>query len=202
MRSIQFVAKTGLLRPVNNVLTVVAAGLIIYLLAMPVLPDVSWWIEHNTPFHSSKAVSLPVPQADKKEDRPKDNILVIPRLSMRQQIFEGGTTATLHQGLWRRPASSTPPSGGNTVIIGHRFTYSDPAVFYHLDKVAIGDPITVYWQQQRYDYQVISKQVVLPADTAVERNTANPELTLYTCTPLWTSRDRLVIVARLTGHQL
>jgi len=202
MKIIQLVAKTPRLRLVNNLLTIVAAALIMYLIAMPVLPDVSWWVEHNTPFRSRTAVALPAPKADKKEDRPVNNTLVIPRLNMQQQIFEGASTATLHLGLWHRPASSIPLAGGNTVIIGHRFTYSDPAVFYHLDKVEVGDPITVYWQQQRYDYKVTSKQVVSPSDMAIERNTAKPELTLYTCTPLWTSRDRLVIVAALTGHQL
>ncbi|HTH72344.1 MAG TPA: sortase [Candidatus Pristimantibacillus sp.] len=190
------------LRVVNHVLTGVVALLAIYIAVLPLLPQAVWWFRHSVPvFHIQPAVSLPAPQNEKKEDRPKVNTLVIPSLDMTQEIFEGRSVNTLLKGPWRRPATSTPDKGGNTVIAGHRFYYSRPAVFYFLDKIKVGDPITVYWNGERYDYVVSESKVVPPEATDVENNTKDSELTLYTCTPLWTSSKRLVIVAKLTGHE-
>ena len=64
-----------------------------------------------------------------------------------QPILEGRDTyAVLNHGILRWPASSTPDKGGNTVLIGHRFTYSHPqGVFYYLDKVKVGDKLSVAW---------------------------------------------------------
>lgn len=82
-------------------------------------------------------------------------------------------------------------------MAGHRFTYSGKAVFYYLDKVAINDNMTLYWQGKRYDYVVTSVNVVPPTDAKLVAPTDTPTLTIYTCTPLWSAKDRLVITAKL-----
>jgi sortase A len=105
---------------------------------------------------------------------------------------------TLDKGIWRWPRSSTPDKGGNTVFIGHRFTYTNPrGVFYFLNKIKLSDEIGVFWNNKKYLYKVTSVSQVPPNDTAIEDNTPQPELTLFTCTPLWLPKDRLVIVANL-----
>jgi LPXTG-site transpeptidase (sortase) family protein len=114
------------------------------------------------------------------------------------QIFEGDTEDTLSKGIWHRPASSTPDKGGNTVLAAHRFQFlSGNDTFYNLDKVAAGDPIELIWNGKKYLYQVTSSSVVTSRAVSIEDNTAEPILTLYTCTPLWTSQNRLVVVAKL-----
>lgn len=108
----------------------------------------------------------------------------------------------LHYGVWRLPYTSTPDKGGNTVLVGHRFTYTEPqGVFYFLDKIRVGDAITVYWQGKPYEYVVMSTSVVPPTDLAVEAQTTTPRLTLYTCTPLWTAQNRLIVVAEPKGSR-
>lgn len=102
-------------------------------------------------------------------------------------------------GSWHIPGTSSPDKGGNTVIAGHRYTYSGSGIFYHLDKVRVGDPIYIYWQHKRYSYTVKSIHVVAPTDVAIEAPTKRAQLTLYTCTPMWTFSHRLVVVAVLTG---
>ena len=114
---------------------------------------------------------------------------------MKETIHEGDKRA-LRLGVWRRPNTSTPDGGGNTVIVGHRFTYAaGAAVFYNLDKIQVNDPITLTWHGRAYIYKVTETKVVDPGELSVEAATQEPRLTLYTCTPLWTSKSRLVIVA-------
>src|SRR5947209_20556226 len=135
------------LRRFNNVLTVVVALLCAYIVLMPVLPALSWWTKYEAPVISSKP-SVKTPAAKTFPD----HTLVIPSLAMKEEIHEGPNEATLRFGVWRLPKSSTPDKGGNTVMAGHRYTYSGSGVFYHLDKVKIGDPVFVYWGGKRYQY--------------------------------------------------
>ncbi len=167
---------------------------------MPVLPQVSYWYHKKA---TSSVAGLPyktneVGQEDlntKRKEIPKDNRVVIPSLALDEKIFEGADPNTVHKGVWARPNTSTPIKGSNTVLVGHRFTYNGPATFYHLDKVIVGDRILVYWQGKEYNYGVKSIKTVPATATEVENATSTPTLTLYTCTPLWSAKDRLVITA-------
>jgi LPXTG-site transpeptidase (sortase) family protein len=177
------------LRRFNNLLTAVVVLFALYIVLLPFFPALSWWVQHQAPIVSKPAtVSLP-------EQIPADNTLVIPSLGMKQGVYDGPNKYTLRKGVWHRPQSSTPDKGSNTVFAGHRFTYHDPAVFYHLDKVKAGDPIVLYWNHKRYDYTVRDILTVKPTEIGVEAPTKDPLLTIYTCTPLWTSKFRLVIQA-------
>lgn len=132
------------------------------------------------------------------ETIPDENTIVIPRLRMQQPILDGPDFGTLAKGLWHRPQTATPDQPGNTVIVGHRFTYTEPnGPFYHLDKVQQGDKIIVYWNQKKHVYTVEKTFVVPAAAVEVEEQTGGPRLTLYTCTPLLTAKDRLVVQANI-----
>lgn len=189
------------LRACNNYLTVVVVLLALYILLSPFLPQITWWLRHDAPVRvlPAKTVTLP---ADKQtrvaQDKP-DSVLM-PSISLEEPIYEGNKRA-LSKGVWRLPHTSTPDKGGNTVLVGHRFTYAGSAVFYHLDKITKGDRIGVYWQGKLYEYEVFAVRVVEPDETSVEANTKEPRLTLYTCTPLWSVKQRLVIQAKLVGEQ-
>lgn len=171
-----------------------------YLFGLPLLPRLNylWRQSHDhsagLPYQSRLAATSSAPQAN-RQAIPKDNRLVIPKIVLNQAILEGTSPYTVNKGVWARPNASTPPQGGNTVLVGHRYTYSGPSVFYDLDKIAVGDVIIVYWQGVEYDYQVHSTKVVAATDLAVESATKQAELTLYTCTPLWSFTNRLVVVA-------
>jgi sortase A len=188
------------LRRFNNFLSVIAIILSLYIIIFPVWPQFTyWWRSHFGHKPALVVANTPSNKSDNKppEVIPKDNTLVIPRLSMQETIFDGPTAATLNKGVWRRPQTSTPDRGSNTVLVGHRFTYTDPeAVFYHLDKVQTGDDIIVYWQQKKYVYKVDKILIVPPTDIEIENPTNEPLLTVYTCTPLWTAKNRLIIQAK------
>lgn len=186
------------LRRFNNLLTIIVISVGMYLIIMPFLPQISFWFKQKTGkinndivySEDNKPGSKPIPQ---------DNRLVIPQMGLDATVNEGKYASTLKAGLWRRPHTSTPDKGGNTVIVGHRFTYKDPAIFYHLDKLKEGDEFALFWQGKEYKYKVSSIKTVEPTQTEIEDNSIEPILTLYTCTPMWTSKYRLIITSNLIG---
>jgi LPXTG-site transpeptidase (sortase) family protein len=126
------------------------------------------------------------------------NRLSVASMGIEGEIHEGRGEETLDKGIWRRPQTSTPDKGSNTVLAAHRFQFtSGNNTFYNLDKVAIGDKLEIVWEGVRYVYTVTKTQEVLSRDIEIEGPTELPTLTLYTCTPLWTSEKRLVVSAVL-----
>ncbi|MDZ7744537.1 MAG: sortase [Candidatus Saccharibacteria bacterium] len=112
-------------------------------------------------------------------------------------MHEGPTKSTLSEGVWRRPNTANPTVASNTVLAGHVFTYSTPAVFYNLNKVEIGEKLAIYWEGSEYLYKIDEVKTVNASAIEVEAPTENPRLTLYTCTPLWNPVNRLVVTADL-----
>jgi LPXTG-site transpeptidase (sortase) family protein len=178
------------LRRFNNALTALVIAFALYLILLPFVPALGWWIQHQAPL-----ISKP-PTVAAVEKIPDDNELVIPSIGLQQATHEGANKWTLHFGVWHLPGTGNPATGGNTVLAGHRFTYHDPAVFYHLDKVKTGDPIIMYWNHKKYTYKVTTILTVPPTEVSVQAPTKEPLLTIYTCTPLWTSKYRLVLQAK------
>jgi sortase A len=129
---------------------------------------------------------------------PLRNVLLIPDIGVDGLIYESEDPVVLNYGIWRRPQTSTPDRGGNTVFVAHRYLYTTGInTFYHLPKMEVGDSFYVYWQQKQYTYEVYTVETVLPTEIEIEENTEEPIVTLYTCTPLWTSEYRLVVRAKL-----
>lgn len=188
------------LRTANNWLSWVVVGLACYIIIFPLWPSISFWWDNMT--HTSPPLVRVNNQEDDGESPPpetypEDNTLVIPIMNLQETVYEGFGSEVLARGLWRRPATSTPGEGGNTVIAGHRFTYRGAAVFYHLDKISEGDRVVLYWEGKKYIYEVTRSYVVPPTALEVEAPTDEPRLTIYTCTPLWTSKSRLVVESKL-----
>ena len=137
------------------------------------------------------------PKIEALDNRTTENRLVIPSIYLDTKINEGSTYDALLSGAWRRPATSTPELGGNTVLAGHRFTYQGASIFYNLDKVRIGDEIGVTYNGKLYKYKVREVVITTPSNTDIEAPKNETILTLYTCTPLWTTEKRLVIIAEM-----
>jgi sortase A len=185
------VAKKITNRRLNTLLSLVLLLQALYILVWPFLPGITWWVRHDVPIVSG----LTAPKVDVALV-PEENTLIIPSLGLKEKIHEGPDISAVNRGVWRRPQSSTPIQGSNTVLVGHRFTYDGVSVFYNLDKVKVGDEIVVYWQQEPHRYKVDQIVVVPPEAVEAEAPTVDSVLTLYTCTPLLTAKDRLVVRAR------
>jgi len=115
------------------------------------------------------------------------------------KVFQGTSSQTMDAGFWHFPISKYPGQKGNAVIIGHRFLNLPPAknTFFNLDKVKIGDSILLKHDEGEWNYIVTETKIVDENDISVVKDTDDYRLTLITCTPLWTSEKRLVVIAKL-----
>ncbi len=184
------------LRKFNNYLSLFVVCLSLYVITAPLLPNLTYkynqLLDHKAPLVRANQGA----EATKTSGNiPEQNTLVLPSINLQKLVFEGTALTTLEKGIWRRPNTSSPDKGGNTVLAGHRYGYNGDGVFYHLDKVHTGDNVVLYWQQKKYVYKVTQVKVVPPTDISVEGPSEKTKLTIYTCTPMWSFKDRLVVVA-------
>lgn len=183
------------LRQFNNGLSVVVIALSLYVILAPLWPQAAYQVRPAPALVQAETKNQP------PENIPAENTLVIPGMKLQQPIHEGGKWM-LNKGVWHQSGTGAPDTGGNMVLSGHRFTYGGPAVFYHLDKVSVGDKIIIYWQKQRFEYEVKAIKEVPPTAVEVIAPTEEPRLTIYTCTPLVTAKNRLVIQAEPIGENI
>jgi len=190
------------LRRFNNYLTTVIIGLSLYIIVTPFIPHMQlWWTSFNDSTNGFKYQSK-LAESEGQGDAslasaPEENTLIIPSIQVDEVVIESDAPEAVDWGVWRRPQTSTPDKGGNTVLVAHRFAYSAGATFYHLDKMEVGEKFAVFWNDEEYIYEVFDIGVVPATAIEIEDNTAEPMMTLYTCTPIWTSVDRLVVKANL-----
>ncbi len=177
------------LRRINWILYAVIIGCGVYLMLTPFWPKVA--LRVSDVFNKPKQ-SIAISAIDRSKEQ-----LYIPSIKLTQPIFESNNPQTVNKGVWRLPHGSTPNRESNTVLVGHRFSYKNPSVFYHLDRVSQGDTIYVSWKKKIYVYKVDKIRTVTPDTISVEDPTDKAQLTIYTCTPLWSTSHRLVVESKL-----
>ncbi|SEO41213.1 class E sortase [Trujillonella endophytica] len=135
-------------------------------------------------------------------------------------IVEGTGADELAQGPGHYVGTALPGEQGNFAVAGHRVGRGSP--FLDLDQLRPGDPIVVETSDAWYVYRVLGdpatgdfgggpvpgQQIVSPSDVSVisPTPTAAPEvppsgayLTLTTCHPRYSARERLIVHAVLEG---
>lgn len=119
----------------------------------------------------------------------------IPRIGVDVVVVEGTTASALRAGAGHYPSSPLPCEIGNVAIAGHRTTYGRP--FHDMDVLAPGDRITLVTPIGECTYEVREAPfIVAPTDTHVVDNTPEvAQLTLTTCHPKGSARQRLVLHA-------
>lgn len=182
------------LRRLNRLWLVVIIGCNGYLLLAPFWPSVRFNVRLH--LQAPAVIHFEQPSTLANIDR-SHNHLVLPTIYFDQPILEGSSPYTVNRGIWRLPQSSTPAEKSNTVLVGHRFTYSGVSVLYLIDKLKPSDEEFVVWDHKIYAYKVNKISVVLPTETSVQDPTDSPTLTIYSCTPMWSTSHRLVVQASL-----
>jgi len=122
-------------------------------------------------------------------------IFRIARLDLEVVVFEGVDRQTLKNGPGHMPGTALPGQPGNAVISGHRTTYGRP--FFDLDRLLPGDRIEVETAIGVSVYEVRSSEIVDPTDVWVTDDRPGGWLTLTTCHPKFSARQRLIIFAEL-----
>ena len=81
------------------------------------------------------------------------------------------------------------------MISGHRTNYGRP--FFNLDQLEPGDRIELETAIGIHVYVVRDSFVVKPTDVSVTENREGSWLTMTTCNPKFSARERLIITAEL-----
>lgn len=124
--------------------------------------------------------------------------LSIPKIGLEDVVmYDGVDTATLKNGPGHMPFTPLPGQPGNAVISGHRTTYGRP--FFDLDQVEPGDEITAETSIGVHTYQVTQVLVVQPTDVWVTDPRPGGWLTLTTCNPKFSARERLIVFATMVA---
>lgn len=148
----------------------------------------------------STSVSTPVPTPEPLIVDEGDAIAIIdiPRIGVTKYVVAGVAPDDLKKGPGHYPSTPQPGHLGNMAIAGHRTTYGEP--FRNIDRLAIGDEIVVTDILGRsFTYVVDSQKIVGPGDSYVVATTdpTIARLTLTTCHPEFSARERLIVSAVL-----
>jgi len=123
----------------------------------------------------------------------------IPRLGVDTVVVEGITVSALRAGSGHYPRTPLPGQRGNVAIAGHRTTYGAP--FRDLDRLVPGDEIVFETPVGVVTYLVDEPPfVVAPDDMSVVADESRHLLTLTTCHPRNSDKQRLVVRATLVGE--
>src|SRR5262249_14920715 len=109
-------------------------------------------------------------------------------------VIEGTQGKALRRGVGHVTGTAYPGEPGNVALAGHRDTF-----FRGLEKVAVGDSVTLSTPDGRFEYVVDSVLVVGPERVDLLEVGHEPRLTLVTCYPfdyVGPAPQRYVVLAR------
>ncbi len=150
---------------------------------------------------------------------PSDNRIYIPRIQKNVplvnvphhknwQQLESNIQEGLRNGAVVHPVSHAPGTNGNFFVTGHSSYYPwDPGrykdMFALLHEVHEGEIIHVFWEGRKYVYRIKAKEVVPPTATEVLDQPENLSIiTLMTCTPVGTNKNRLILIGELVKEKV
>ena len=122
-------------------------------------------------------------------------------------VLEGTSQTLLKDGVGHYPGTALPGAVGNVALAGHRVTYGKP--FNQVAELVTGDAVVLETEEAWFTYRVTTSEIVGPRDVDVIAPvpgdpTAVPTermLTLTTCHPMFSARERYVVHAVLDGWQ-
>lgn len=135
--------------------------------------------------------------------------LVVPKIGVNAQVFpnidsgnEKEYLPVLKKGVAHAKGSRLPNERGVVFIFAHSTDsflnlphYN--AVFFLLNKLQAGDEVFLFYQNQKYQYQVTEKKIIDPEMVGPEvKSILGNALVLQTCYPPGTTLKRLLIIAR------
>jgi LPXTG-site transpeptidase (sortase) family protein len=126
--------------------------------------------------------------------------ILIPSINVDVIMVEGVGKSDLKEGPGHWPETPFPGQGGNFVVSGHRTTYGKP--FYNLDKVKVGDEITLVFPYAVVTYSVTENFVVFPDEVETVGQQGIEEVSLAACHPWYSAKQRIVVKGEMTSFQL
>ena len=159
------------------------------------------------PTESTVATTSTVPVAPPTPVVPNGDVLArmeIPRIGLDWFVVQGVGVDDLKKGPGHFRETPMPGQLGNSAIAGHRTTHGAP--FGNVDELEPGDLIIVTMANGAgvFTYSVTGTIIVSPSEYASVIPTVDPTiatLTLATCHPEYTSRQRMIVQAILVPEQ-
>lgn len=145
-------------------------------------------------------------------------VIEVPGIDLFKFVMRDVSVESLRSGPGHYRGTVRPGVEGNSAIAGHRTTYGAP--FGRVDELEPGDEIVVSSKDGRFTYEVMDPRtayagyedeidefgtgyvVVDPDDTWIVGDFGDTRLTLTSCHPELTSRNRIVVTARLVSEGL
>ena len=185
-----------------------------------VVAEANYALIHTTPeFELPPATQLPTVTPSPTPTAPPPALpairLSIPSINLNSSIKEIEPTEKVLRGgavqlSWEPLAyvvahyetSGNPGEGRNIVLTGHNNTLG--SVFRSLDKIELGDQLTLYTEMQAFEYKVQKKFIIpylgVEADgDQILQSYAAPQtsemVTMISCWPYATNANRIVIIA-------
>jgi sortase A len=145
-------------------------------------------------------------QAGKIADGAPLTRLQIPKLGVDTVVVEGTNATALAAGAGHYRDTPLPGAPGNVSIAGHRTMNGHP--FNRLDGLKPGDTVVLMTPFAKHTYQLVSAfdghanpWVTSPNDWEVVAATKDAMLTLTTCNPKGSARERLIARAKLVKSE-
>ncbi len=128
----------------------------------------------------------------------------IPKIGVEVLVVEGTTPAALRAGAGHYVDTPLPGEAGNVAIAGHRTTYGRP--LNRMDELGPGDIVELETPFAVHTYRAVdpfdghgNPWVVRPTDYGVIGQGAGSALTLTTCHPKGSARQRLIMRFQLVS---
>lgn len=185
----------------RRALSIVSAVLLMGAVAMLAYPAATNFMSDRTQSRLDREIASPEIEQAYRERRVQDGDALtrikIPAIDVDTVVVEGTSASALKAGAGHYPNTPLPCEAGNVAIAGHRTTYGRP--FNHLDRLKDGDVIILTTPIGSCTYEITRAPfIVSPRDFSVVQNDpAKKMLTLTTCHPKGSARERLVVQATL-----
>lgn len=113
-------------------------------------------------------------------------VLSVPAIELSMPIYLGASRANMAIGAALMTETSLPigTPNSNAVICGHR-GWNGASYFLHIDKIQIGDSVTITNLWEELEYKVVSTKIITPYDLdAVKIQEGREMITLLSCHPV------------------
>ncbi|MGQ0824605.1 MAG: sortase [Actinomycetota bacterium] len=153
------------------------------------------------PAESTSPLPTPAqPPADPREDVAVVEIgrIKIPKIGLDHAVYEGVSLTVIDVGPGHWPGTPVPGGYGNSVFGGHRVTNSHP--FRDVDQLALGDEIVFELTDGTRPVYAVTEQFVVDPDAMWIVDQVDASIvTLFSCHPKGSARQRIVIRAALVA---
>lgn len=113
-------------------------------------------------------------------------VISVPAIELSMPIYLGANRANMAIGAALMTETSLPigTPNSNAVICGHR-GWNGASYFLHIDKIQIGDTVTITNLWEELEYTVVSTKIITPYDLdAIKIQEGKEMITLLSCHPV------------------